>query len=157
MNRKVLFSEWKIKKRKYRLKRNIYYDKKKIVFRKARLNKNYFIEEGIILEHYTQNEQGEWKKSQQHLIGYHYFCLINKKTDVFGFQGYINNNYYGNNKGYRFFYDYTNMANTDFKDGSYKQMLNEFNELLKKWFNAVIITNKTRKHAKHIFKKFKGD
>ena len=65
---------------------------------------NKRVVEGLIYEHktlYRKLENGkwvyekEWKDSQQHLIGYHYFILQEKQerrwNDIEGFQGNIKN------------------------------------------------------------------
>ncbi len=136
---KVKFSEWKTKWIKHRVKglSTTYLDKEKVKFRSIKIN-DFRIEEGIILEHLSKTkEEKDYFPSQQHLIGYHYFSLIDKyNKDVFWFQGNIKG------RVYRFFYT-NDVANGLFKDfKSYKSAVEEFNKLLKERFGIEIEVNK---------------
>ena len=81
----VKFSPFKIVKRTFRKKARGYTLYSYGVVRTARINDDWRVEEGYVFDSKLQYNNGKFDKYHKPSI-YHYFYLIRKRTDIFGFQ-----------------------------------------------------------------------
>ena len=91
--KKIEFSRWKMKERKGKAGSGAEWREKRIE-REMKLLEGYKILEGFVIEFKEKYPGEEWKDSQQHLIGYHYFVLTKNGRDIFGFQGDVESGKY---------------------------------------------------------------
>jgi len=92
--KKVVFSEWKVKHKNYYHKglSSTYHIKEIVLYRDYKISEDKRIEEGILISHKEKNitlKEKEYKAGQEHLIGYHYISLISDDKDVLWIQGNI--------------------------------------------------------------------
>ena len=109
----VKFSNWQIRNLNYWDKGiNTWRVKEKILERVFEFN-GLKLSEAVIIdfqEKDVSSGEKEYKRTQQHLIGYHFMGIVNSKKDIFWIQGNIKGNgkYAVFSEGVRLVLDWTN-------------------------------------------------
>ena len=139
----ILKNNWQEKWIRGRYKNGDYW-KERIRYRMVELDgEDLRIEEGFILEHQSKEPKKEWHDEQQHLIGYHYFSLIDSKIpdkDLVWFQSSLSKK-----RVYRFFYDGLAFPDCKIKDfDTYNRAITEFKRVIKKKYNIDLEVERSR-------------
>jgi len=129
---RIINGEYKIKTFRRRYTDSDTRCKEIIKYRKVDINAHYKIEEGQVIEYYEKEGEGEYKPAQQHLIGYSYLSLIDKRNneDLMWIQG---------NKGGEKWMIAKSMNSEDWEWKGKNEVIKEFLKLLQEKYKVKLI------------------